>query len=209
MASNAPPTATIAPAMRGPSRQPTKRRWWMRVLFGLLITAGVTAVSVAGVYIFGRVHGVELCAETLERRSFDFLEIPLIGIQVKGTQHRDVSGALEKHLAAKKLVKQPSAAKKTWHVIEVVRGVSGHRRGDAEILCRYLDARDSNGEVAWLEWTKGHPKLAPHIWGGVCDLALAGKYTLIPDLLELTQRPTDPAETQVEINQIVARAKDK
>ncbi len=43
-------------------------------------------------------------------------------------------------------------------------------------------------------------------WKGVCDLALAGEYTAIPDLLELTQGATDPVALQAEIKQLVQQA---
>jgi hypothetical protein len=155
------------------------------------------------VLTLGQVHGHEICAQTLERRSFSFYEIPLLGIQVRGTAYVDVSGDLEKHLASSKLVPNPPAAKKTWHVIYVSRGAQGVRRGDPEILVRYLDARDSDHNIAWLEWTKTNPQLAPAIWRGVSDLATAGKYALIPDILELAEKASDPVATQTEVSRLV------
>lgn len=203
MASNSPQVASYAPAVRSAGR---KQPLWAKILIGCLIAVGVVGSAIGLVNIFGRVYGVELCAETLERRSFYFLEIPLIHYQIRPTTHNDVSGALEQHLATNSLVPSPPAAKKTWHVINIVRGVSGMRRGDPEILVRYLDARTSNHKVAWLEWTEANPKLAAPVWKGVCDLALAGEYTAIPDLLELTQGATDPVALQTEVQRVVKEA---
>ena len=202
MADNAPQVANYAPvihAKRGGKGAPL----WAKIVIGGLIALACLGAAVGFVNIFGRVHGTELCAETLERRSFSFLEIPLIGWQIQATTHIDVSGALEKYLATEKLVPATPAAKKTWHVIRLVRGVTGTRRGDPEILCRYLDARNAEHELAWLAWSKDNPKLAPHVWRGVCDLALLGEYTALPDLFELTQGATDPDALEAEIKRVV------
>jgi hypothetical protein len=204
MASSSPPIANYAPVSRTASSRKTPL--WVKILVGCLIALACVGLSVGFVLLFGSVHGTELCAETLERRTFTFLEIPLIGYQIRATTHIDVSGALEKHLATAKLVPAPPAAKKTWHLIQIVRGVTGIRKGDPEILCRYLDARNSEHDIAWLKWTEAHPQLAPHVWKGVCDLALAGEYTAIPDLLELSQGATDPVALQAEIKQLVQQA---
>ncbi len=200
MASGSSPT----PAFR-PAGKRSKISTVMKVVWGVLSVAGVALASFVIVNIFGRVHGLEICAETLERRSFMFLEIPLIRIQVRATQHIDLTGDLEKHLAAQNFVQQPPAAKKTWHVIHV-GGFMGIRHGDPQILVRYLDARNSNQELAWLEWTKAHPTLAPFIWKGVCDLALAGEYTTIPDVLEMAQGASDPVQTQAAVSKLVTQA---
>lgn len=202
MASNAPPVATPAPAIRatgGRKRTPL----WLKLILGSLALILFGGLGFGFVQIFGRVYGTELCAETLERRSFTFLEIPLIGYQIQATTHVDVSGSLEKYLATQKLVPATPAAKKTWHVIQIARGVTGVRHGEPQILCRYLDARDSESEVAWLTWTKDNPKLAPYVWQAVCTLALAGEYTAIPDLLEVTQGATDPVALQAKIKRVV------
>jgi hypothetical protein len=203
MASSSTPPANYAAVSRTTTGRKTPR--WVKILVGGLITLACVAAGVGFVYLFGSVHGTELCADTLERRSFAFLEIPFIGYQIRATTHIDISGNLEKHLATNKLVPAPPAAKKTWHLIEIVRATTGKRRGDPEILCRYLDARNSDHDLAWLKWTEAHPQLAPHVWRGVCDLALAGEYTSIPDLLELAQGATDPVALQAEIKRLIAQ----
>lgn len=176
----------------------------MRVVWGVLIVLGLAVLSVFSVMAFGRVSGLEICAETLERRTFSFYEVPVIRWQVRPTYHNDVSGPVEKHLASQNLVKTP--AKKTWHVVSISRGAAGMRHGDAEILIRYLDARNSNHDHAWLEWTKKNSKLAPHVWQGVCDLAVASEYTSIPDLMEVAQLAGDPIKAQAEIKRLVQKA---
>lgn len=203
MASSSPPTANYAAVSRTTAGRKTPR--WVKILVGSLITIAVVGGSVGFVYLFGSVRGTELCADTLERRSFAFLEIPFIGYQIRATTHIDISGNLEKYLATNGLVPAPPEAKKTWHLIQIVRATTGKRQGDPEILCRYLDARNSEHELAWLKWTEAHPQLAPHVWRGVCDLALAGEYTTIPDLLELAQGATDPVALQAEIKRLIAQ----
>lgn len=177
----------------------------IRIVIIVLSVLGLGILSFGAVMVFGTVYGTEICPETLERRYFYFREIPLVRWQVQATWHLDQTGSLEKHLASSNLLK-PAPAKKTWHVINIGRGLSGIRKNDPEILVRYLDARDSNQEVFWLEWTKKQPQLASHVWQGVCDLAVAGEYTTIPDLLELARSATDPVKTQAEIKRIVKQA---
>ena len=204
MASNSPQVASYAPLVRTKTGKGTPR--WAKIVIGGLITLACIGGAIGFVNIFGRVYGTELCAETLERRSFSFLEIPVIGWQIQATTHVDVSGALESYLATEKLVPATPAAKKTWHVIEMARGVTGKHKGDPQILCRYLDARNSKHEIAWMKWSEDNPKLAPHVWTGVCALALAGEYTAVPDLLELTQGATDAAALQAEIARVLKEA---
>jgi hypothetical protein len=188
------------------SRGAGKRTRGSRIAFWFASLGGAVAVVlvlVLFVFVFGRVQGVEICADTLERRSFGFWELPVIGYQIRGTEYVDVSGDLEKHLGTASLVPAPPAKKKTWHVIYVSRGLQGMRRGDPEILVRYLEARNSSHDLAWLEWTKANPQLAPAVWQSVCKLAKAGKYTTIPDVLELAISASDPVKTGLEISRIV------
>ncbi|WP_254510993.1 hypothetical protein [Anatilimnocola floriformis] len=205
MASNAPQVASFAPAVR------TKRSGnglpiWAKIVLGVLGTLSCIAMVYGFVSLFGRVHGTELCAETLERRSFSFLEVPFIGWQIQATKYVDISGTLEGYLATEKLVPAPPAAKKTWHLITLTRGMTSVRRGQPQILCRYLDALNSKHESAWLAWSKDNPQLAPHVWQGVCDLALAGEYTAVPDLMELPRGATDAVALQKEIQRVVKEA---
>ncbi|QDU28107.1 hypothetical protein ETAA8_32000 [Anatilimnocola aggregata] len=177
---------------------------WMKILLGTLglFALGLTATVV--VWMFGSVYGTEICAESLERRSYFFLEIPLIRLQVRGIEYSPITNDLAGHLATSKLVSVPAANKKTWHSITSGRGVLGLRTGDPEILVRYLEAKDANSELAWLAWTKDNPKLAAPIWKGVTDLALAGEYTTIPDVLELTQSATDVDKTTAAVGKVVS-----
>lgn len=181
----------------------SKKSSLMKYVYGVLVTLGVIVVSVMVVMIFGQVQGTEICAETLERRSFWFLEVPLIRLQIRPTHHVDLTGPLEKHLVSEKILVEPPAAKKTWHIILMTRGMAAVRRGDAEFLTRYLDARDNNREYAWLEWTKSNPQVAKHVWQGVRELALASEYTTVPELLEFAQRANDPVKAQAEVQKIL------
>lgn len=181
----------------------------IRIVIIVISVLGAGLLCFGGVMIFGTVYGAEICPDTLERRYYYYREIPLIGWQVQSAWHLDQTGALEKHLAADNLIK-PGPAKKNWHVIHISRGLAGIRRNDPEILVRYLDAKDSNQDFYWLEWTKKlaskDPQLAKQVWQGVVELAVAGEYTTIPDLLELAQTATDPVKAQAEIKTLVQQA---
>jgi hypothetical protein len=195
-----------------PPRTSTRSSRGSRIAFWFAGLGGAVAIVLfcaLMVFVFGQVYGVEICPETLERRSFAFLEIPLVGIQIRGSLYNDVSGDLEKHLASTNLVPQPPATKKSWHVVYVIRGLTGMKRGDPEILARYLDAKNGSHELAWLEWTKAHPQHAAAVWRGVCDLAIAAKYTAIPDVLEVADGAGDVNQTSAEVTRIVKEATKK
>ncbi|WP_425614676.1 hypothetical protein NA78x_004550 [Anatilimnocola sp. NA78] len=176
---------------------------WLKILWGVLTVGAVGLFSVVIVWFFGSVYGTEICAETLERRSYFFLEIPIIRLQVRGIEYKQIPNDVSTHLTTNNIVTVPPANKKTWHSITAGRGVLGMRTGDPEIVVRYLEARDANSEYAWLAWTKDNPKIAPHIWKGVTDLAVAGEYTTIPDVIELAQGATDPVKTQAAVDKVV------
>lgn len=193
-------TAT-APKTSRPRGKPVSV--WLKILWGILSVAAVGLASVVIVWFFGSVYGTEICAETLERRSYFFLEIPLIRVQVRGITYNPIPNDVSQHLTANNLVTVPPANQKTWHSLTSGRGVLGTRTGDPEIVVRYLDARDSNHEYAWLTWTKDNPTIAPHVWKGVTELAVAGEYTTIPDVIELGQGATDPVKTKAAVDKIV------
>jgi hypothetical protein len=119
----------------------------------------------------------------------------------------DISGELEKHLVKTNLVSSPPPNKKTWHAVHSGRGIFGLKTRDPMILVRYLDARNASHDLAWLSWTKANPKAAAVVWKGVTDLAIAGKYTSIPDLLEAAEGITDKdvAQTKTAVAKIVEK----
>jgi hypothetical protein len=194
-----------------PAPLPGRRRkplsMWMKLFWGVLTTAAVVLFSVVFVWMFGSVYGTEICAETLERRTFFYLEIPFVQVQVRGVSRIDISGELEKHLVKTNLVSSPPANKKTWHAVHSGRGIFGLKTRDPMILVRYLDARNASRDLAWLSWTQANPKAAAVVWKGVTDLAIAGKYTSIPDVLEAAEGITDKdvAQTKTAVAKIVEK----
>lgn len=197
--------ATTSAPSAGRSRKPLSL--WLKIFWGVLSTAAIVLFCVVFVWAFGSVYGTEICAETLERRSYFYLEIPLVGVQIRGVTRTDVSGELQKHLASSNLVTAPPANQKTWHAIHSGRGMFAMRTGDPILVVRYLDARNASHELAWLEWSKANPKVAAVAWKGVTDLAVAGKYTLIPDVLEIAEGSEDAVKAQTAVDQVLQKAK--
>jgi len=154
---------------------------------------------------FGRIHGQEFAAATFKRRHFQYLEIPLIRWQVTPIQRTDKTGELEEYLVKDKIVTLSKQARARWDLVEAYQGGRLDARGDASILCRYLDVVDDEEERVLLEWSKKHPKLAKILWPAVAQLARQDLYIFIPELISLIKETDDPVELQEELHETLAR----
>jgi hypothetical protein len=65
------------------------------------------------------------------------------------------------------------------------RGTQQSGEGDADILCRYLDATDAEDAVYWLKWSKDNAALAGVLWPEVAHLARNRLYFFVPELMGL------------------------
>ena len=85
--------------------------WSLLSLLGAVLAAFVLTVT------FGAVHGTEFCPQTFERRSYSYYELPLVGIQVTGEKHEDLTGDTEACITSNKFITPPPGGKKEWHVL--------------------------------------------------------------------------------------------
>jgi hypothetical protein len=157
------------------------------------------------------VHGTEFCPQTFERRTYSYYELPIVGIQITGEKHQDVTGDTEKAITANNWLatasspNQASTTKKDWHVLVGSRGTRLRRPGDAGILMLYLDATQPGNDRRWLRWSDEHKELAKSLWPAVQRLALREMYLFVPDLFDLAKRIDDPALLQKALDQLVAQ----
>ena len=82
---------------------------------------------------------------------------------------------------------------------------SGTVRGDAEILCSFLDATDSDNNLFWQKWSDKRNASAKLLWPLVADLARQQLYLLVPELFELASAESDPNKLAAQLRRSLAR----
>jgi hypothetical protein len=172
---------------------------------GLSGSALIVFVATA---IFGAVQGTEFCPQTFERRSYSHFELPIIGVQVTGERHEDLTGTTELCLTSNNYITPPAGGKQDWHVLVGSRGTRLRRPGDAGILLQYLDAtegKEKDSTYRWAEWSENHASLAKVFWPAVQRLAIHELYVFMPDLFDLAKTIDDPAKLQKELDRTTAQ----
>ncbi len=196
--------------MSSPSPAPKARRsnkWATRItVLGLSLLLMVAVLAYVTV-ILGHVQGEEIASETFQRREFKYYQLPFIELQVSGITRTDSTGDLETYLIDEKII---SVAKPTtsldestrWDLIRANRFGTVFSRGEAEILCHYLDSVNTDGDNVWVEWSKEKPKLAKVIWPVVVSVAQRELYHFVPELLELATNATDPEALKTQLAEL-------
>ena len=168
------------------------RAWPRRLVFATVASLGLCGAMLLATLMFGAVGGEEFCPDTFSRRSFLYYELPLVGLQITPIRRRDETQDLEKHLTKHNYVPSGKAAPQ-WHLVNSMRSGVSRVRGDAAILCEYLDANADKRDSYWKAWTEQHPELAKILWPAVAQTASRKLYFFVPDLFDLrTGRPTQP-----------------
>jgi hypothetical protein len=182
-----------------------------RTLYSLGLLVGsillIATIIAYATFVFGNVEGVEFAADAFLRRKFDYYEIPLLRIQVSGVERSDSTGPVENYLLAQKLVQlstQASSTTRRWDLVSARQNSVPRAFGEAGILCRYLDMRDTEGAHLWLSWSKDHPELARILWPEVQNVAEKQLYFLIPELFQRARQATDGKRFRTEIKQLLA-----
>ncbi|MDP6720563.1 MAG: tetratricopeptide repeat protein [Pirellulaceae bacterium] len=175
----------------------------MSLLSMLAVLAYVTV-------ILGHVTGEEIASATFQRRTFEYFQVPFIELQISGISRTDSTGVLEDHLIDEKIIsvaktKTPPDESIRWDLVEAHRFGVIFSRGEAEILCHYLDAEDADENNVWVEWSKDNPKLAKVIWPAVVTVAQQELYIFVPELLELAGNATDPDALKTQLAELQSR----
>jgi hypothetical protein len=193
---------------KSPRPSISRRRWprWLQLAgWSLLGLLGVAFLVFMLTVTFGAVHGIEFSPQTFERRSYSFYELPLVGIQLTGIRHEDLSTVAETALISQKLVTVATDGKQDWHIVVGSRGPRLLRQGDAKILMQYLDAQDGQNNHRWVKWSEDNSQLAKLFWPAVQRLASHELYVFLPDLFELTKTIDDSVKLQQELDRTVAQ----
>jgi tetratricopeptide (TPR) repeat protein len=173
-------------------------------MFGSVAALGLLGAVLLSTLMFGAVSGEEFCPDTFCRRSFLYYELPLVGVQITPIRRQDQTGDLEKHLTKNNFVPSGKATPQ-WHLVNCMRAGASRVRGDAAILCEYLDASADKNDLYWKAWTEKHPELAKILWPAVAQTASRHLYVFIPDLFELARGVSDATALQRDVNTTLAR----
>jgi hypothetical protein len=174
-------------------------------LWGGVATLGLAVAVLIATLLFGQHGGEEFCPDTFNRRSFFYFQIPLVGIQVTPIFRDDTTNSLENYLVAGKFLTRSAAGNPRWDLVTAVSAGSRVVRGDAQILCSYLDTADENSRLVWQRWSDTHPEAAKVLWPRVAQLARQQLYLLVPELFELANSETDPKTLAEKLDQSLAR----
>jgi hypothetical protein len=174
-------------------------------LWGIVVTLGLAVAVLIATLLFGQHGGEEFCPDTFTRRSFFYFQIPLVGIQVTPIFRDDTTNSLENYLIAGKFVTRTATDNPRWDLVTALSAGSRVVRGDAEILCNYLDMADDNSRLVWQHWSDTNPEAAKVLWPVVAQLARQQLYLLLPELFELASVESDPKTLAQELDQSLAR----
>jgi hypothetical protein len=177
------------------------RVYW---LWGIVAALGLAVAVLIATLLFGQHGGEEFCPDTFTRRSFFYFQIPLVGIQVTPIFRDDTTNSLE-NLVAGKLLTRSAAGNPRWDLVTALSAGARVVRGDAQILCSYLDMTNENSGLVWQRWTDTHPEAAKVLWPRVAQLARQQLYLLVPELFELARSEADPEKLAEKLDQSLAR----
>lgn len=182
------PAAAVG--QRAASGKPTIHRWVL-VVGALIIVLFLTGV----VAMFGRVGGREFSPTHFETRSFWFVEIPVLQLQVMPIRRTSQISRLSTYLATSGLIQRPHGPAAEWHLVELGR-FAAQRPADAKLLTDFLEHRRGvgTGDLYWYQWSTEHPELAAILWPEVQKLAERELYLLVPELFQIAER-TDSADS--------------
>ena len=144
---------------------------WSSLVVYLMVLLSIVFGGLLSTLIFGWVNGEEFSPQTFQVRGFEYLQVPLLRVQVLGVERtapRAANANLGQWIPA-------DAAPPRW---DLVRGVSGHQpgpAGDAAILLAYIDS-SQGGSAPWDAWNRAHPKLAAEFWPLVAQVARENAY---------------------------------
>lgn len=160
----------------------------------ILLVGGCVIVVVLAVVLlfFGRVEGREFAPSHFQTRSFSYLEIPLLKIQITPIRRITRPSPLTAYLQTSGIIQPPPGQPTQWHLVEVHRAGALSSSADAELLTEFLEHYrfDSNGraDLHWHTWSTAHPALAAVLWRKVQQLAQRELYLLIPELFRIADQ---------------------
>ncbi len=174
------------------TRPAVRRRWGSIFLFGCLGLFAFVVVLTIGTLLFGLHAGEEFAPDTFTRRTFYYYEIPLLGIQVTPIARKDRTNSFERYLRASGLVAPVKSGSLRWDLVRASRSGKVRFRGDAEILCSYLDAVNEDEVAYWKIWSEENTDAAKVLWPMVARVARRQLYILVPEMIDLARAESNP-----------------
>ena len=107
--------------------------------------------------------------------------------------------------ASEREIDETDDDKSNWDLVVAYRGTTQSAVGDAQILCKYLDARTEDGELFWLEWTKQNEPLGREAWWFVGQLARKRMYIFIPAVLDDARMATNATKFKSKTSKLLAK----
>jgi len=169
------------------------------VLVAVLVVAGLAVAFLA----LGTVRGEEFSPDAVSRRSFWYLEIPLLGRRITDVYRTDSTGPFLRLLQSQSYVTTVPEKQAHWHTVRVSR-LTETETGDAELLLQVFDAGHGNG-FGWYAWTQQNPPLAKVLWTEVLQLACEQQYVFVPPLLVAAREASSADQLAAFCRQEVAR----
>ncbi len=169
----------------------------------VIVALGLVALQLG----FFTCAGEEFSPDRFLRRSFWFLQIPWIHVRMTPIFREDRTGELESFISVQyppddDAPRQPP----NWHVVNL-RSWRTEWDGDARFLCNLLDARNADGELAWLVWSRNNRPIADVVWPRVGQLARENAYYLIPELMTIAAGAPSPEEFERVADDFISRRK--
>lgn len=182
------------------------RRLVIRLAFFALALVCTGLVLFWGTVSFGLVSGEEFSPDTFQRRSYHYYELPLIRLKITPVIREVQRNQLEGMLAVEQYV-VPRRSPTRWDLVACHRAGEPWLRGDAQILCWYLDAGEntSEGSYYWKKWTVEHPSLAKILWAEIAALARRMHYFLVPHVFAEALAHEGSQRFQEDVNLLLAR----
>jgi tetratricopeptide (TPR) repeat protein len=173
------------PAAARPGAYRAQTPLWTRIVVWGVVSFSALGALVVGILMFGNVIGSEFSPNQFDRREYFYYRIPLVRLQVTPVYRNGSTNDLERHIRAQPYIPKEPQSSPRWDVVRTACNGVETGRGDAEILCNYLDSTVDGGQLRWLQWSQQHPNLAKHLWPAVAKLAQQNLYILVPGLFQL------------------------
>lgn len=188
-------------AARGSVRRPAAQgRLWVVLISSLVIVGGLAGI----VRLFGKVTGREFAPSHFETRTFSFIEIPLVQLQITPIKRSSQYSRLAAYLSTSGTIPRPQGPPAVWHLVELSRPATSAEPADAKLLVDLMEHHHKNAAATsalyWHQWSIDHPELATILWPEVQKLASRELYVLIPDLFQIADAASSPESLSADMH---------
>jgi hypothetical protein len=192
--------------MNIPTAKPRLKKvllWLLVCLGGSLLLGGFLLLLMVAT---GSVEGEEFSPDDFTRRHFSYIRPDWFPVTLSGIEYTNFTDPLVTTLVSQGLIVPTGNANQKWDLVSDNRMHRDSTAYDARILCRYLDLRMLNGDLVLDDWTTKNPEHAKVLWPAVAQLARAGEYPRISQLMEsvVSGQPITLKDFQAQVTQILA-----